>query len=242
VQRPRCRVGLSAGRKGYPSDCSTARLPADVKTRFPNLYPSSSLYDHEWDKHGTCSGLTPEGYLSLSKQLIESVVIPARYKAPEQPVRVTTARLKNEFVAANPALSEASLAVYCSGSVRFLSELYVCFSQDGQPQVCSQEIHSQAAELRPAGFVGEEHSISASRVQARIDQVSPWSHVVDPAGWPIYIALFVTLGGHSSFEGVMIDTCNWAMQWHNRGVRQNMVLQVQNVILRSGSLACPQRL
>jgi ribonuclease T2 len=131
--------------KGYPSDCSTAKLPTDVKARFPDLYPNSSLYDHEWNKHGTCSGLTPEGYLSLSKRLKESVVIPARYKAPEQPVRVTTAQLKKEFVAANPALSGSSLAVYCSGSERFLSELYVCFSKEGQPKACSQEIHGQAA-------------------------------------------------------------------------------------------------
>lgn len=131
--------------RGYPSDCSPVKLTAEVKAKFPNLYPNSSLYDHEWGKHGTCSGLAPEQYLSLSKQLKESIAIPASYRAPEKPVRVTTAQLKQDLVAANPTLSESSLAVYCSGSGRFLQEVYVCFSPNGKPTACSKEIHNKAA-------------------------------------------------------------------------------------------------
>ncbi len=131
--------------KGYPSNCSTQKLPQAVEAEFPGLYPSQKLYDHEWEKHGTCSGLAPEQYLSLSKRLKESVAVPAPYRAPEKPLRVTTAQLKNEFAAANPGMDESSLAVYCSGSGRFLQEMYVCFSRAGQPTPCSAEIHSQAA-------------------------------------------------------------------------------------------------
>jgi len=131
--------------RGYPSDCSTVKLQENVKAQFPNLYPSEKLYDHEWEKHGTCSGLTPEGYLALSKRLQDSIAIPAPYKAPEQPIRVTSTRLKQDFVASNPGLSESSLAAYCSGSGRFLQELYVCFSTDGRPTSCSKEIHDKAA-------------------------------------------------------------------------------------------------
>ena len=47
---------------GYPSDCATTRLPDKTLAQFPNLFPSTSLAIHEWRKHGTCSGLTPEGY------------------------------------------------------------------------------------------------------------------------------------------------------------------------------------
>ena len=136
---------LVAGDRGYPSDCSTVKLQENVKARFPNLYPSEKLYDHEWEKHGTCSGLTPEQYLALSKKLKDSIAIPAPYKAPEKPIRVTSTQLKQDFVAGNPSLSESSLAAYCSGSGRFLQELYVCFSTDGRPTSCSKEIHDKAA-------------------------------------------------------------------------------------------------
>ena len=72
--------------RGYPSNCSTQKLPAAVKAKFPNLYPSESLYDHEWEKHGTCSGLEPEAYLTLSKKLKESVKIPDAYRSlPSNP-------------------------------------------------------------------------------------------------------------------------------------------------------------
>ena len=131
--------------RGYPSDCSTAKLPADVKAKFPALYPSPQLYEHEWEKHGTCSGLTPEHYLALSKRLKDSIIVPDSYRAPEQPFRVTAARLKQEFGTANSNLNESSLAVYCSGSGRFLQELFVCFSLEGKPMASSSEIQSKAS-------------------------------------------------------------------------------------------------
>jgi ribonuclease T2 len=83
--------------QGWPEYCAYLKLPSEVKAKYPNLYPSASLYDHEWDKHGTCSGLTPEGYLSLAQKLKQSVVVPAPYKSPEQPVRVTTAQFKKDI-------------------------------------------------------------------------------------------------------------------------------------------------
>ncbi len=131
--------------RGYPSDCSTVRLPPDLKTQFAGLYPSTKLYDHEWEKHGTCSGLAPEQFLALSKRLKESVVVPVPYRAPEQPIRVTATQLKTEFIAVNPLLSEPALAANCSGSGRFLQELYICFTPDGKPTACSSEIHNDAA-------------------------------------------------------------------------------------------------
>jgi len=131
--------------KGYPSYCSTAKLPASAKAMFPALYPSPALYDHEWDKHGTCSGLTPEQYLALSQKLRDAVAIPAAYRAPDQPFRVTVGRVKKDFATANPGLGEGSLAVHCSGSGRYLQEVYVCLFGDGQPATCSSEIQRDAA-------------------------------------------------------------------------------------------------
>ncbi len=131
--------------KGYPSNCSTARLPENVKTKYAGLYPSPALFDHEWEKHGTCSGLSPDSYLALSRKLKESVLIPSRYQSPEQPVRVSTAQLKQDLVAANTKISESALAPFCSGSGRYLQELYVCFTTEGQPRACSTEIQRNSS-------------------------------------------------------------------------------------------------
>jgi ribonuclease T2 len=135
--------------RGYPEYCSTQKMPPDVRAKFPNLYPSSKLYDHEWEKHGTCSGLSPESYLELSKTLKNSVQSPAAYRTPENPFRSTSKQLKSDFTFTNPALFDASLAVYCSGSGRFLSEVFVCFSPDGEPAACSNDVQTKA--LRSCG-------------------------------------------------------------------------------------------
>jgi ribonuclease T2 len=131
--------------RGYPADCSTVPLPKDAQQTFPNLFPSSKLYTHEWDKHGTCSGLKPQDYLALAKTVKESIAIPAAYRSPAKAFRTTVDELKTAFVAANSALSEDVLAVQCSGSGRYLQELRVCFSREGQPIACSQEVQNDAA-------------------------------------------------------------------------------------------------
>ena len=129
---------------GYPSDCSNAPLPPSAKVQFPYLYPNDKLLEHEWSKHGTCSGLSASAYLDLASKLKERVQIPAAYVAPSSPFRTTTDDLKKNFLQANPLLTEASLAVNCSGSGRFLSELDVCISKDGRPAACGADVRKSA--------------------------------------------------------------------------------------------------
>ncbi len=150
-----CSVGKKLGfvlhglwpqyNRGYPADCSSTPLPKDVAQQFPNLFPSTKLYTHEWAKHGTCSGLTPEDYMALAKTLKESIEIPADYRSPVKAFRTTPAELISAFTADNPQLSAESLAVQCSGSGRFLTELRVCFSREGQAIACSAEVQKDAA-------------------------------------------------------------------------------------------------
>jgi ribonuclease T2 len=145
-----CKAGKKLGfvlhglwpqyQKGYPANCSTEKLPLKVKQQFPGLFPSDKLYNHEWEKHGTCSGKTPQQYLALSKQLKNSVAIPTAYNRPSQPFRTTIQGLKNTFINANSELNINSIAPYCSGSGRFLKEVFVCYSKDGRPGICSEEI------------------------------------------------------------------------------------------------------
>lgn len=145
-----CKIGKKLGfvlhglwpqyNKGYPANCSAEKLPLHVKQQFPGLFPSDKLYSHEWKKHGTCSGKTPREYLALSKQLKDSVVIPTAYNRPNKPFRTTIDGLKNVFVNSNNQLNADGIAPYCSGSGRFLQEVFFCYSKDGKPGICSEEI------------------------------------------------------------------------------------------------------
>jgi ribonuclease T2 len=126
--------------KGYPSDCSTEKLSPSVKQQFSGLFPSDKLYDHEWEKHGTCSGKTPTEYLGLAKQLKDSVAVPTAYDHPRKPFRTTIPDLKNAIASANSGFTPDGIAPYCSGSGRFLQEVFFCYSKDGQAGACSEEI------------------------------------------------------------------------------------------------------
>ena len=149
-----CSVGRKLGfvlhglwpqyERGYPSSCTTEKMSADVKAQFPGLYPNDDLFDHEWEKHGTCTGLSPTVYLTLSRELKESVTIPSTFISPEKPFRTTVEKLKQEFAGMNPDYSAASFAVNCSSNGRYLKELYVCFSKDGQPTSCRSDVQRSA--------------------------------------------------------------------------------------------------
>jgi ribonuclease T2 len=130
--------------KGYPSNCSDEPLPASVKVQFPHLYPSDKLFEHEWSKHGTCSGLAPVDFLTLTSQLKNRVQFPAAYRAPTSPFHTTADDLRQAFLQVNPAMTETGLAVNCSGSGRYLTELYICFSKDGQPAACGADVRKSA--------------------------------------------------------------------------------------------------
>lgn len=131
-------------KQGYPSNCSQETLPEEVKAQFAGLYPSDKLFDHEWEKHGTCSGLPADQYLALSQQIKESVVIPDSFRSPAQPFRINVDGVKKKFVESNPNYTAQNLEVFCSGSGRYLKELYVCFSKEGQPTACGTDVHKDS--------------------------------------------------------------------------------------------------
>lgn len=149
-----CSIGKKLGfvlhglwpqyQKGYPSNCSTDKMPQSVKDQFPGLYPNDNLFAHEWEKHGTCTGLTPLEYLQLGQELIRLVFIPNQFRSPEKTFRISSVALKTLFREANPGFDSATLEVSCSSSGRYLKEIYVCFSREGRPTSCSAEMQKTA--------------------------------------------------------------------------------------------------
>lgn len=114
---------------GFPKDCQVPapRLNRNIMTSMLDLMPAPRLVFHEWDAHGTCSGLSAKDYFDLIRKARESVKIPEMYVAPESPLSVSPDEVEEAFVKANPGLSRAAIAVTCS-SPR-LSEVRICLSK-----------------------------------------------------------------------------------------------------------------
>jgi ribonuclease T2 len=69
--------------RGFPERCQNPppRLNRDIVSSMLELMPARRLIYHEWDTHGTCSGLSPRAYFELVRKARAAVTIPA---APER--------------------------------------------------------------------------------------------------------------------------------------------------------------
>jgi ribonuclease T2 len=124
-------------RSGYPDSCSNERLPGDVRAKYAPLFPSPRMIEHEWKKHGTCSGLDPSAYFALSARLKDGIKVPADYQRPVAPVRVSQREFIGAFKAANPAFAPDAVLPFCGSGGRFLREIHVCYDKRGASVSCS---------------------------------------------------------------------------------------------------------
>ena len=140
--------------RGYPQSCSTERLPESVRGAYAPLFPSAKLVGHEWNKHGTCSGLDPASYFALSAKLRDRLVIPAAYRQPEAPVRASPGELVQAFKAVNPGLARDSVLPFCAAGGRFLKEIRACYDKGGASRTCSAgEIKRSYSSCRQQTFL-----------------------------------------------------------------------------------------
>ena len=64
--------------RGFPQRCEvpSPRLNRDIVSSMLDLMPARRLVYHEWDTHGTCSGLSPRAYFETVRKARAAVTIP----------------------------------------------------------------------------------------------------------------------------------------------------------------------
>jgi ribonuclease T2 len=101
-----------------------------------DIMPSRGLIIHEYRKHGTCSGLSPEAYFDTARTLFSTLKIPERFRNPTAAQFLDPREVVDAFTAANPRLDADMLAVGCGGRDDRLREVRICFSKSGEPRSC----------------------------------------------------------------------------------------------------------
>ena len=116
--------------KGFPSFCQVPapRLDHATVSNMLDLMPSPRLIFHEWDRHGTCSGLSPRAYFETVRKARAVVKIPEEFIALDKPVAVKPGDVVDAFIKANDGLSHADIAVTCDS--KRLSEVRICMNKD----------------------------------------------------------------------------------------------------------------
>jgi ribonuclease T2 len=116
--------------KGFPQFCQIPppRLDRNIVSSMLDMMPSPRLVFHEWDRHGTCSGLSPRAYFETIRKARAVVKIPEEYLELKSAREVTRDELEEAFVKANPGLSRSAIAVTCDS--RRLNEVRICLSKE----------------------------------------------------------------------------------------------------------------
>jgi ribonuclease T2 len=124
--------------RGFPDYCQrpAPRLDRNIMTAMLDLMPAPGLIFSEWDKHGTCSGLSPRAYFETIRKARSAVKIPADFLELSAAKTIAPAEIEDAFIKVNPGLSNSAVSVICDQ--RRLSEVRICLSKDLQFRACEE--------------------------------------------------------------------------------------------------------
>ena len=88
----------------------------------------TGLIYHEWDEHGTCSGLSAPAYFQTVRKAREAVNIPSRLRDLQAPLAISPEEVAADFIKANPGLSAQSMWIDCDR--KRLREVRICFNKE----------------------------------------------------------------------------------------------------------------
>ena len=130
----------------YPENCAPdAPLPSDAEARGQTLIPSPRLMQHEWQLHGSCSGLDALAYFNTADRALAVVKIPEDFAAPRTSLSMDASAIVADFRAANPAVPDNGLVVACNRAE--LSEVRVCLSRSLEPIGCGRGVHGNCPDV-----------------------------------------------------------------------------------------------
>jgi ribonuclease T2 len=108
--------------------------------------PNLELVKHEWDKHGSCTGLSASQYFISAHMAYHSFQIPAELTHVTEAVDTTADHILDLFRAANPSYPANSLVVGCSKGV--FTSVAACLGKDLNPIACQKVALCRSATLK----------------------------------------------------------------------------------------------
>lgn len=126
---------------GYPDSCATdATLTPEAQSRGATLFPSTRLMQHEWQHHGTCSGLDALAYFDTADRALAVIKIPRAFEAPRSSLSMDARDIVAAFRAANADLPDSGIVVACNRAE--LSEVRICLNKSLAPIECGRGVRS----------------------------------------------------------------------------------------------------
>ena len=147
---PQCDAGADFGwvlhglwpqyERGWPADCQSGFAPPSRSetSAMADIMGTSGLAWYQWNKHGSCSGLSPQAYYRTSREAFGSVAIPQAFRALNRDVTLPAALIEEAFLDKNPQLSADGVTVTCRGGA--IQEVRICLTKDLAPRDCGADV------------------------------------------------------------------------------------------------------
>lgn len=118
--------------KSDPAGCSSTEFNRSaVPGNLASIMPSS-IFKHEWETHGVCSGMTETVYFQKIASLFGNLAIPVKRTGKDQ--QTTPDALRQQFSNANAGTTPQSFAI--EDKSRYLTEVRECFDRAFTPIAC----------------------------------------------------------------------------------------------------------
>ena len=134
---------------GGPELCDTRESGPDRKTVAETLafMPSRRLINHEWRKHGACTGLGAQKYFETADRAFAALQMPTELKAPRRSLQMNGDQLRAALKRANPTLGDDMMSLHCSKGQ--LVEVRVCLDKDTHPRRCGKRMRNACSASTP---------------------------------------------------------------------------------------------
>ncbi len=125
---------------GWPSYCPTnERNPSRRMTNdMIDIMGTSGLAWHQWNKHGTCSGLSAADYYAVSRDAYGQITRPEVFRKLPRPVEIPAALVEEAFIKDNPDIDPDGLTVTCRDGM--IQEVRICLNTDLSPRDCGRDV------------------------------------------------------------------------------------------------------
>lgn len=126
--------------KGWPAFCPTVKRPPSraMTSDMADIMGTSGLAWHQWNKHGTCSGLSARDYYTLSREAYGRVTRPEVFRKLSKSVKLPAAVVEEAFLKDNPGFEPDGVTITCKSG--HIQEARICLSKTLDPVPCGQDV------------------------------------------------------------------------------------------------------
>ncbi len=109
------------------------------------VMPDKQLRDEDWEKNGSCTGMTSSTYFRTIATYAQRLKVPSELASPRDTV-LSKAYIINRLQQLNPGLTEKSILLRCTPDsahdTPVLTEIRSCYTTQGQYDVCPAYLKS----------------------------------------------------------------------------------------------------